>query len=212
MALGATPAAAQIQVSGSGRQATLDCNGGTAAITGGGNELRIRGPCRKVAVTGARNTIVIESVGAIELSGAMNHVTWLQGLEGRSPRISRTGVGNTVVQGAGRPAPAPTASAPRHGSNAGFQGGNAVELLFDGAERTIACDGRAMALMGSRNSVTLHGRCPLVRVTGDANLLSVDDPDAIVVTGDRNQVSWRSARAPSVNNTGRGNQIGPARP
>ena len=108
--------------------------------------------------------------------------------------------------------PETSASAPRHGSNAAFRDGSAVELLVDGAERAIDCGGRPMAIMGSRNTVTLRGRCPVVRVTGDANLLSVDDPEAIVVTGDDNQVRWRPGEAPSVTNTGRGNQIGPTRP
>ena len=52
----------------------------------------------------------------------------------------------------------------------------------------------------------------MVNVSGDANLLTVETPDAILVTGDRNEVAWSGARSPRVTNTGRQNRIGPERP
>ena len=88
-------------------------------------------------------------------------------------------------------------------------GAGPVELLFDNARRTVECGDQGLAVLGSRNVLTLAGRCPLVKVSGDDNMVLIDDTDAIVVTGDRNQVSWRSARPPTVSNTGRQNRVGP---
>ncbi|MDQ8756208.1 DUF3060 domain-containing protein [Sphingosinicella sp. LHD-64] len=90
--------AAQARFTGSNRQAILDCRGGTIEVVGARNDLGVRGPCRKVSVTGAGNIVVIERVLSIEVSGAMNRVTWRERMDGRSPRISRTGVGNTVAR------------------------------------------------------------------------------------------------------------------
>jgi hypothetical protein len=210
-ALAAESAAAQTQFSGSGRQTTLDCQGGTVVITGGRNDLRIRGPCRKVSVTGAANVVAVDSAAAIEISGAMNRVTWREGVDGRPPRVSRTGVGNTVAQ-ASAPRPGLAQSAARQGADAAASGGEAVEILSDGVRRTIDCGGRSLALMGSRNTLTLRGRCPLVKVSGDDNLLTVEAPEAILVTGDRNQVGWSDGPSPKVSSTGRQNRIGPTHP
>lgn len=215
LAFNSIEALAQERFSGAGRRATLDCRGGTIAIVGHGNSLNIRGPCRKIDLTGTGNALVIESVVSIEISGAKNHVTWLHEQDGRPPRVSRTGSDNTVVRAnpprATRAGDVPSPSADETGAQATW-GADAIELLSDDAQPVIECHGQPVAVLGSRNSVTLRGRCPLVRVSGDGNTLLVDNPDAIVVTGDGNLVGWRSARLPRVTDTGRRNNVGPMRP
>lgn len=67
-------------------------------ITGQGHVLTLTGDCRKVQVSGQGNTISIEVLGALELSGMHNTVTWGAASRGRKPSLRVTGIGNSVKQ------------------------------------------------------------------------------------------------------------------
>src|SRR5688572_20683657 len=73
-------AAAQNTLTMSGERRTVACNGDTLQITGQKNTVTVTGECRKVDVSGSNNTVAIESVMAIEVTGTNNKVTWQRAL------------------------------------------------------------------------------------------------------------------------------------
>jgi hypothetical protein len=56
--------------------------------------MTVTGDCRKVDVSGTSNTVSIEAVAAIEVTGTNDRVTWQRSLRGDAPRVSRTGLGS----------------------------------------------------------------------------------------------------------------------
>jgi hypothetical protein len=112
-------AAAQNTLTMSGERRTVACAGDTLRITGQKNTVTVTGECRKVDVSGSSNTVAIESVAAIEVTGTNNKVTWQRALNGDHPRVSTTGL-NTVTRASAPDAPPPAPSNPSSsGSSAG---------------------------------------------------------------------------------------------
>jgi hypothetical protein len=126
--------AAQNTLTLSGERRTVACAGDTLRITGQRNTVTVTGECRKVDISGSSNTVAIESVAAIEVTGTNNKVTWQRALNGDNPRVSVTGL-NTVTRAtapdastAAAPAPSPpsarsappaaSSDAPRSGASA----------------------------------------------------------------------------------------------
>jgi hypothetical protein len=113
----AADVAAQNTLTLSGQRRTVACEGDTLRITGQRNTVTVTGECRKVDISGASNTIAIEAVAAIEVTGTNNKVTWGRALNGDNPRVSSTGT-NTITRAvasdaSSAPAPVPSArSAP----------------------------------------------------------------------------------------------------
>jgi hypothetical protein len=143
----AAAAAAQNTLTLSGERRTVACAGNTLKITGQRNTVTVTGECRKVDISGTGNTVAIESVASIEVTGTNNKVTWQRALKGDNPRVSVTGL-NTVTRAtapdtspasapsarsappasAPAPAPAPPAAAsdaPRSGAGAAGAGASA---------------------------------------------------------------------------------------
>jgi hypothetical protein len=104
-------AAAQNTLTMSGERRTVACGGDTLRITGQKNTVTVTGECRKVDVSGTGNTVSIESVMAIEVTGTNNRVTWQRALNGDDPRVSVTGH-NTVTRASAPPPPPAAPSKP----------------------------------------------------------------------------------------------------
>jgi hypothetical protein len=90
-------AAAQNTLTMSGEQRTVACEGETLRIVGQKNTVTVTGQCRKVDVSGSNNTVSIESVASIEVTGTNNKITWQRALNGVNPRVSATGL-NSVTR------------------------------------------------------------------------------------------------------------------
>lgn len=100
-ALAALPATAfaQSQFNGAGANTELDCDGGTAKISGASNTIRVSGNCTRVEIEGAGNTVRIELApkGVISVVGASNIISWSTP-DGSKPRTTIQGAGNRVSQ------------------------------------------------------------------------------------------------------------------
>jgi hypothetical protein len=87
----------------------------TAVIDTGDGKYRFVGPCTRIVIDGGENTVEIESAKAVEINGSENTVTigaadkitvlggdnkvsYKKGLSGAKPKISSTGVNNTITQ------------------------------------------------------------------------------------------------------------------
>jgi hypothetical protein len=68
-------------------------------IISGDSIVTLTGDCPTVTVTGGGNTVSVDRVGEICVSGADNDITWGAALDGTTPAITDTSVGNTIVQG-----------------------------------------------------------------------------------------------------------------
>ncbi|EPX55614.1 hypothetical protein D187_009225 [Cystobacter fuscus DSM 2262] len=90
---------ARIEISGVGAKETHRCSSKTEVdISGSDNEVTLTGDCKRVSVSGAGNTVKVEAVGAIDVTGANNTVTWKKALGAKKPKVSRDGANNKVTQ------------------------------------------------------------------------------------------------------------------
>lgn len=66
-------------------------------LGGDRNVLKVTGPCKSVRIVGDKNTVTLEEVGAVNVKGSGNTVSW-QRAPGGQPRQYLTGSDNTVSQ------------------------------------------------------------------------------------------------------------------
>lgn len=86
-------------INGAQESPTVDCGeGGKVSVNGSQNTVTITGACAKVAVMGSMNTVTVEAADKIAITGSGNTVTWTKGWKKKTPKISRTGVGNKVAR------------------------------------------------------------------------------------------------------------------
>ncbi|MHA7652987.1 DUF3060 domain-containing protein [Mycobacterium sp. ML4] len=89
------PAGEEVTVSGINENRTIACNGNVITISGISNTVVLTGHCATVNVSGLQNVVTVDTVDTVEASGLNNKVTYHSG----SPKISKSGSGNVVVQG-----------------------------------------------------------------------------------------------------------------
>jgi hypothetical protein len=89
------PAGEAVTVSGINENKTVTCNANVVNISGISNNVVITGHCAAVNVSGMQNVVTVDTADTIETSGLNNKVIYHAG----SPKISKSGSGNTVDQG-----------------------------------------------------------------------------------------------------------------
>jgi hypothetical protein len=78
---------------------TYDCGSQpTITINGVNSTVTLTGSCSEVNVAGTNNTVHLATVAQVDATGTGNNVTWQTGPGGLPPRISNTGIRNTVNQ------------------------------------------------------------------------------------------------------------------
>ncbi len=87
--------AGKILIDDDGRKEDHDCRGASAVVNGDRNDLTLRN-CDQVTVNGNANTVAVRAVGAVLINGGDNRLIWEQAADGRRPRITDNGHGNTV--------------------------------------------------------------------------------------------------------------------
>jgi len=87
--------AGKIRIDDDGRKEDHDCRGASAVVNGDRNDLTLRN-CDQVTVNGNANTVAVRAVGAVLINGGDNRLSWEQAADGRRPRITDNGRGNTV--------------------------------------------------------------------------------------------------------------------
>jgi cytoskeletal protein RodZ len=90
------PAGQPVIVSGINEVKTIACAGNASiTVSGISNTVTLTGHCGSVTVSGLNNVITVDAADTIEATGLNNKVTYHSG----SPKINKTGSGNTVEQG-----------------------------------------------------------------------------------------------------------------
>lgn len=85
-------------------------------------------------------------------------------------------------------------------------GGDTISVSGVGRNESIDCDGRVATVSGVDNQVVLTGHCARVDVSGVRNTVTVDESDAIVVSGMDNTVTYHSGN-PELSKSGLDNTL-----
>jgi len=192
MAVGTTNVSAAIEIAGNGLTQTVACGEQNVVLGGVANTITLTGACPRLDVTGRDNTVLVEAVGRIEITGTSNSVGWSRSLAGTEPRQALNGFGNRVFQAdlaAPAPEPAPEPAAP----DPVMVEVTVLNLVDSGHEMTLDCADRLLNLMGSGNVLTLTGTCQHLNVLGSNNQIWVQRALAIDVVGTANAVTWEGA-------------------
>jgi len=86
-------------ISRAGTTGTFDCRDHTVTISAAATRLHLVGRCPRVEITGAGNEVTIDLAGTISVTGTRDKVTWHDGLDGRQPSVTTTGLLSTVNHG-----------------------------------------------------------------------------------------------------------------
>jgi len=65
-------------------------------VSGNANKVTLTGACAKVALSGNTNTVTVESVGILVVTGNANTAEYKNGLDGKPPKITESGNANKV--------------------------------------------------------------------------------------------------------------------
>ena len=77
---------------------TIPCNNREIEISedATASSYKLTGECKKITVNGVSNKVTVEKVGEIVVSGSSNKVIYGEGLEGKKPKITKTGISTSV--------------------------------------------------------------------------------------------------------------------
>ena len=89
---------AKLVLSGTGESATYPCHGREIEVEESATASRytLTGECKKLTVDGVSNVIDVEKVGEIAVSGTSNKVVYGEGLNGKKPKITKSGTSTAV--------------------------------------------------------------------------------------------------------------------
>jgi hypothetical protein len=180
--------AADENIRGAGVERTIDCAGGDVTISGSGHNLTLTGRCPRVTMSGTGSVLHVEELGRLTLSGVNQRVEWVQGLDGATPRITKSGIGNEVIQVKGGAAVRSGGS--RHSSGGVQAGPGGTTVESDGAKVTIGANGVTVqdaagtttTVRGGRDKdkVTVKSGDSTVAVDGTAGTVTVAGGGATV--------------------------------
>jgi len=196
----------------------IRCNGRDVEVDGNQNTITLSGNCAVILVKGNHNRVAVESVAWLRLIGNDNQVSWARGVRGRQPNVVDVGSRNSVAQsrGAGTGAAATsdaldtsavavalaargsggTAHTRAPGDTAGgaevVRTGESVSITVDHQNKTYACAGGDVNVLGNHSTLALLGACDIVNVQGANNTIKIETANTISVTGANNTVTYRT--------------------
>lgn len=85
-------------LTGTSESRTIPCNDRTVEVVENAtaNSYTLTGSCKKLTVDGVSNKVSVEKVGEISVKGTSNKVTYVEGLDGKKPKITKSGVSTAV--------------------------------------------------------------------------------------------------------------------
>jgi Protein of unknown function (DUF3060) len=197
-----------VTVAGNNRAVILDGQGRDFMVAGNHDDVRINGDCKSVRVMGNQNTIHLERVDEISVTGAQNKLFYQSGLTRSAPSVSQTGAQNRVAKSEGQG----LSTQERQGQPASGDESGVGQLVFTGDDLNLtrSANAQRVRLQGDRNHLTLTGSVDELLVTGKNNSVAVDKVGKVRFLGDNNSVTYRSAQdgqKPEVTSLGENNSI-----
>jgi Protein of unknown function (DUF3060) len=95
----APPAGGELAIDQSGATRTDACGGRSVLVTGSSNHLALTGDCPRVEIDGSNDTVTVERVDTIAVTGSFDHVTWHAAISRSQPAVATAGQGDVVSQG-----------------------------------------------------------------------------------------------------------------
>jgi DUF3060 family protein len=193
-----------VPVAGNNRTVVLDGQNRNFLVAGNHDEVRINGDCKSVRVMGNQNTIHLERVDEISITGAQNKLFYQSGLTRNDPSVSQTGAQNRVVKLESGPAQQVQPG------NRDEPAAGQIVLTGDDSNLTRSANGQQVRLQGDRNHVTLTGSVDELLVTGKNNSVAVEKVGKVRFLGDNNSVTYKSAQGgqkPEVASLGENNSL-----
>jgi hypothetical protein len=169
--------------------------------------------------------------------GDRNRITWSLGPSGQRPKVANVGTDNTISEGstgAAKKSSGSGAAATDAGGTSVTLGPDGVKVdaggtsvnvgggtvsvtpdakelnvTKDGLHRTYDCEGGDVHVSGDRNDLVFQN-CRGVTVSGEGNKVDAGPAKEILVTGERNDVTWKpgaGGKRPQISDTGEGNRI-----
>lgn len=85
-------------LTGTSESRTFPCNGREIEITedATSNNYTLTGECKKLTVDGVSNSVNVETVGEIVVTGVSNKIIYGEGLNGKKPKIKKSGTSTSV--------------------------------------------------------------------------------------------------------------------
>jgi phosphate-selective porin len=77
--------------------ATVELTGTCYLVSLDGNFATVHGKAKRITIKGNDNTVAADAVGALDVVGNRNAVTWKAGING-DPRVSNLGHDNTITR------------------------------------------------------------------------------------------------------------------
>lgn len=77
---------------------TIPCNGREIEVSedATASTYKLTGECKKITVDGVSNKVTVEKVGEIVVKGTSNALIYNEGIDGKKPKITKTGVSTSV--------------------------------------------------------------------------------------------------------------------
>ena len=75
---------------------TFDAEGQDVTVNGSRNKVAIKGTCHALTISGDGNSVLVDSVSSISITGTGNEVAWTKAADGERPQVTDLGKGNTV--------------------------------------------------------------------------------------------------------------------
>jgi outer membrane lipopolysaccharide assembly protein LptE/RlpB len=91
-------AGGKLVLSGNSESATHACQGREVEVveTATANTYTLTGECKKLTVDGVSNTINVDKVGEVVVTGVSNKIVYGEGIGGKKPKITKSGTSTFV--------------------------------------------------------------------------------------------------------------------
>lgn len=85
-------------LSTTGEFKTIPCNNREIEVSSDAtsSKFKLTGECKKITVDGVSNEVSVEKVGEIDIKGTSNKVVYGEGIDGKKPKITKSGVSTSV--------------------------------------------------------------------------------------------------------------------
>lgn len=89
---------AKLVLNSTAETATIPCEGREVEFeeNATANSYTLTGECKKLSVDGVSNKVTVEKVGEISVKGISNKVIYGEGLDGKKPKITKSGTSTSV--------------------------------------------------------------------------------------------------------------------
>jgi len=213
--IGTLSAEAQTVIEGASKKVTVAC-GKSVRVAGLSNEVTLTGICDDVTVEGKSNTVHIATLGRLTLAGSSNRVYWKDGIDGRAPRINRSGTDNLAERrGSTTPLEAPAATSSGRSSGVRIVAEKDKATVSAGTVVVDAEKAGTEKAGAEKKGGASGGRAPSATVPAADVLLFADNREersvdcrgrAVEITGNRNRLTLRGTCA-SIRVSGNRNEI-----